>query len=610
MSPLTTQRTQAAPAGKRLKFSKRLGRLSESSTESSIAFLDIVGYSAMMARDEAQTLALWMSLLDSVIRPAIERHGGELVKLTGDGVLALFDQADEAIAWAGQVQKETNVAGLGVKENLRMALRISIHCGSVIREQDDVFGDAVNISARLQQYAPPGGVIVSEAAFSKLTGAAGIPSRNLGSLSLRNIDTPIRAYLLRFGNLELPDRAAPSMGTLPSIAILPFENLSADPDDDYLADGIVEDIIISLASLREVLVISRASTLMFGRQGVDPQEVGYSLGVRYVLMGSFRRSDRRIMISAQLLETQHGEALWAERFGSPLDGVFDIQDEIVERVVVGIAPTVRTREMQQALRKRPDSYTAYDYTLRALDIISALDVDTFGQAREYLDCAIMEDPGFATAFAWAARWRSIQIGQGWSKDPAKDARDAQRLAMRAIELDPQNALALATCGHLVSFLFHDYDTALVYLERSRTASPCCAFAWIVSSATESYLGRGGDAIRMAERGLRLSPKGYDLFFYYNFLSLAHYSAGAYREAVKWARISEIEHPLYTSNLRLLTACLVAVDRIEEAREVADRLMAVEPKFGLQAYVRARLPFRPPELRGRFINHLRQAGLPE
>lgn len=588
-----------------------LGRSAESRFEALVAFVDVVGYSAMMARDEVRTHALWMSISNGVIRPAIDRYGGELVKSTGDGVLALFDRADEAVSWAGAVQKATSSLGVDAKpSDLRIALRISVHCGSIIREEHDVFGDAVNIAARLQQYAPPGGVIISEAVYERLSLGPDIPVRKLGALSLRNMATAVRAYVLRFGTLDLPERAAPIIGTLPSIAVLPFENLSGDADDAYLAEGIVEDIIVSLASLRELMVISRATTLTLSQGQFDPQGIGWSLGVHYVLLGSLRRSSHGFAITAELFETQRGATVWAERFASAPEGVFDIQDTIVEQVVVGIAPAVRTREMRQALRKRPDAYSAYDYTLRALDIISNFDVDTFARARDHLDRAMTEDPSFAMAYAWAARWRSILIGQGWSKNPSEDAREAEALAKRAIRLDPQNALALATCGHLQSFLFHDYDSALMYLERARAASPSSAFAWIVSSATESYLGRGADAIRMAERSLRLSPKGRDLFFFYNFLSLAHYSAGAYDEAVKWARISEIEHPLYTSNLRMLCACLAGVGRIEEAREVTDRLLALEPGFTLGTYERTREPFKPSDLRRRFIDDLRRAGLPE
>jgi adenylate cyclase len=372
----------------------------------------------------------------------------------------------------------------------------------------------------------------------------------------------------------------------------------------------VEDIIVSLARLRELTVIDRASTLAFGRERRDPQEVGRLLDVNYLLRGNLRRSKLGLAVSVQLLETTHGETIFGERFDSSLEEIFDVQDEVIERVVVSIAPTVQRWELRQALRKRPDKYSAYDYMLRALDIMNDLDADTYSRAGEYLDAATEEDPGFATAFAWAARWRSVKIGQGWSTNSDDDARDAVQLAKRAIDLDPLNALALASLGHLQSFLFHDYDSALVYLARARDASPSCAQAWILSSATESYLGRGEEAIRMGERALRLSPGGSNLHFYYNVMSIAHYTAGKYEQAIKWARLSEIEHPSFTSNVRGLCACLSASGKIEEAREWAAKHMALEPDFRLATYERTRMPYKPPELRRTYMNHLRLAGLPE
>jgi adenylate cyclase len=406
------------------------------------------------------------------------------------------------------------------------------------------------------------------------------------------------------------ESASPITGALPSIAVLPFGNLQSNADDDYLAEGIVEDIIVSLARLHELTVIDRGSTLAVGRERHDPQEVGRLLDVNYLLRGSLRRSGPGLAMSVQLLETTHGETIFAERFNSPLEKIFDIQDEIVERVVVSIGPTVQRWELRQALRKRPNKYSAYDYVLHALDIMNDLDADTFARAGEFLDAAMKEDPGFATAFAWAARWLSVKIGQGWSTNREEDAREAVRLAKRAIDLDPNNAMALATCGHLQSFLFHDYDSALAYLARSRECSPSCAPAWIVSSATESYLGRGEEAIRMAERALRLSPGGSNLYFFYNFMSMSHYVAGNYDEAIKWARLSEIEHPSFTSNVRGLCASLSAAGKIEEARETAATLMALEPDFRLSIFEKTRLPYKPPALRKKFMSHLRLAGLPE
>jgi adenylate cyclase len=314
------------------------------------------------------------------------------------------------------------------------------------------------------------------------------------------------------------------------------------------------------------------------------------------------------VITAELVEAETGETLWADKFEGKLDEIFDIQDEIVERVVSGIAPTVRTREMRRALRKRPETYSAYENTLRALDIIGNLDIDTFNDARTYLERAIEADPSFAMAYAWGARSRSIKIGQGWSHDTARDAQEGLRLARRAIDLDPDNALALATFGHLQSFLFRDYESAVTHLERARLASPNSAFAWIASSATESYLGHGDAAICMAERSLRLYPRGRELFYYFNMYSVAHYVSGNFPESVKWARMSETEHPLFSSNLRMLCAGLAAVGDYLSARDVAERLLAIEPNFNLDTYEGVRMPFKPESLRRRFIANLRSAGL--
>ena len=397
---------------------------------------------------------------------------------------------------------------------------------------------------------------------------------------------------------------------LPSIAVLPLQNLSGDPDDDYFADGIVEDIVVSLANLRELLVISRSSTLAFrGHQG-GPRAVGNLLGVRYVLEGSLRRSATVVRVSIQLCDTETGASLWGARLEVPLGDLFEVQDHIVRHIVAGIAPNVRAAELERALRIRPTSLTAYDHTLRALSLINSLDRQTFRRARDHLDIAMTAHPGFAMPVAWAARWHSIWFGQGWSDNPREDADRAVALATRAIDLDRRNALALATYGHLRSFLFHDYDSALVYFDRALSAGPSSSLAWILSSATLGYVGRGDDAVRHAEHALRLSPRDRGLFVYYNFLSMAHYGNGNYEEAVRWGRLSAAENPTFTSNLRILVTSLAALDRLDEARDVASTLLKLEPDFRLSVYERTRQPFRQPEIKIRLMEHLRRAGLPE
>lgn len=394
--------------------------------------------------------------------------------------------------------------------------------------------------------------------------------------------------------------------TLPSIAVLPFRNLG-DHVSTYFGDGMVEDIVISLASLKELFVISRGSTLGFRDERLDAKDVGRTLGVRYVVTGSVRQAGNRLRVSIELSDTETGHSLWAERLEAPLGDLFSVQDDIVEGVVAHIAPHIRESELRRALRKRPDSFTAYDLTLQAIDIIMQLDRANFDYARVLLRQAIEADPVFAMSHAWAARWHSLRVGQGWSQTPAEDSSEAVRLAMRSIELDRQNALGLATYAHLKSYLFHDYDVALAYFDRALSACPNHSLAWILSSGTLSYVGQTQKAIDSAERGLRLSPFDRGLFYYYMFLMLAHYAHGNYEDAVKWGRLAITENATYTSTHRFFAASLVANGNPQEAREVVDAMMNLEPDFTLDSYVSTRQPFREPVLRDRLLEHLRQAG---
>jgi adenylate cyclase len=358
------------------------------------------------------------------------------------------------------------------------------------------------------------------------------------------------------------------------------------------------------------MVISRGSTLAYRGRQPDPREVARAFDVRYVLMGSLRRSERLVRVSVELCDANTGASLWGERTEVAPGELFDVQDRIVGRIVAGIAPNVRAAELRGAMRKKPDNFTAYDHTLKAMHIINSLDVNSFMQAREYLNKAMEEDPNFAMPVAWAARWHSLYVGQGLSPDPDQDRARAVELAARAIELDGQNALALATYGHLRSFLFHDYDTALVYFDRALKACPNHSLAWILSSGTLSYVGRTEEAIRHAEHALRLSPSDQSLFYYYTFLNLAHYGNGTYEQAVKWGRMSLSENPLYTANHKILAAALVGLGRVQEARDVASAMMKLEPEFRISTWGRTRQPFRDGQVGARYMEHLRMAGLPD
>ena len=575
-----------------------------------IAFIDIVGYSILMAQDETRTHRLWMSILDEVIHPKTVEHHGTIVKSTGDGVLAEFPSAFDAVEWAREVQQLVHSLPSRHSVSPPLALRVAIHLGDVIATADDIYGDNVNVAARLQEFANPGGMVLSETIYDLVRGSISLHARDLGFLQLKNFEKPVRAYAVdpEVEGVELPER--PKLATLPSVAVLPLLNAGDNPADDYFCDGIVEDITLSLAGLHELMVIARGSTLGYRGRQADPREVGRLLGVRYVLMGTVRRSAQAVRVSVELCDTRTGTSLWGEKEQVPLGELFEVQDRIVSHIVAGIAPNVRAAELRAAMRKRPESFSAYDHTLRALHIINSLDRSTFLQAREYLDRAMAEDPNFAMPVAWAARWHNLCIGQGWSANRSEDVAKAVKLAARAIELDRQNALALATYGHLISYLFHECESALVYFDRALRASPSHSLAWLLSAATLGYMGRGEQAVRHAEHGLQLSPFDQSLFYYYAVLNLAHYSNNDYEEAVKWGRMSARENPRYTANYRYLAAALAALGRIDEAREAAANLMELEPDLRLEVLERTRQPFRLPEMRARHMEHLRKAGLPE
>ncbi|MPZ36105.1 MAG: adenylate/guanylate cyclase domain-containing protein [Rhodospirillales bacterium] len=576
---------------------------------SAIAFVDIVGYGLLMGADEGGTVRRWMSTVDGILQPAAQRRGGTIIKSTGDGVLVEFPSVFDAVEWSQEVQGALRASDDVPPERRPLLLRISIHVGDVIPVPNDIFGDGVNIAARLQEYAAPGGIVISETAYGLLRGALCSHARDLGFLNLKHIEQPVRAYALDPAEERvLPVR--PQQGALPSIAVLPLQNLNGDPADDYFADGVVEDIIVSLGGLSDLLVISRGSTLIYRGRTLDPREVGRTLGVRYVLYGSVRRSNDQIRVSIHLSNAQTGASMWSERLEVAPGELFEVQDRIVDRVVARIAPSVRSAELAGAMRKRPESFSAYDCTLRALDIMRRMNRETFGEARELLERAMADDPNFAMAPAWAARWHSLQVGQGWSDDAARDIARASDLAFKAIGLDRNNSLALATYGHLKSFLLHDCDAALVYLDRAITVAPNNALAWVLRSATSSYLGEGRQAVRMAERALRLSPFDHDIFFFYTFLSLAHFANANYADAVKWGRIALDENPSYTATLRILAAAHAANGQLEGAREIGRRLLDREPGFRLATYVATRQPFRTRELADLFVARLREAGLPE
>lgn len=575
-----------------------------------IIFADVVNYSNMMAEDQPGTYARWMAVLNGIIRPKAAAHGGLILKLSGDGLLAKFGSVLDAVEWAVEVQRAIGEsAEAATNDGPGIELRIAVHLGDVIATADDVYGDGVNIAARLQEHAVPGGIVLSEVVHDLVRSFAGERSIDLGLRQLKGLDRPVRVFALEPA-ASVRIRVVPRQGAVPSIAVLPFQNSGGDPGDVYFADGLAEDIIVSLAGLGELFVIARGSTLAFRGKQADPRDAARALGVRYVLAGSMRRSAALIRVSAQLFDGMTGATIWTDVAEAPLGELFDMQDRIVASIVSGIAPNVRVAELRNAMRKRPGSFTAYDHTLRALHAMYDFGDAGFVQARNYLAAAMNEDPYFAMPFAWAAWWHVLNVGQGLTCDYDDDMAQAGALAGRAIELDGHNALALAIYGHVKSFLFRHYEVGRLYLDRAVSVGVSSAWAWTLSGASLAYIGRADEAVRHAERGLRLSPLDRSLFFTHNILCIANYAAGDYATAAYWGRLSAAENPLFTATHRILTATLVALDNMDEARAVAAEMLRLEEGFRVSVWEQRRQPFRDEAAKRAYADRLRRAGLPD
>lgn len=570
---------------------------------------DVAGYAALMEAAEEATYARLARLLSAVIEPAVAEHRGRLFKPTGDGLLATFESAVDAVDCALSIQENLSRAA-GEPGALPILLRIGIHLADVIAELGDIFGDGVNLAARLQASAEPGGIVVSADLAQQLPTRPEIRLADLGVLALKHIRRPVRAFsvIARAGTpvFAAAPRALPD--DRPSIAVLPFRLQHPDDEGAWFAEGTIEGIIHILSGIENLFVIGRGTSRAYVGRDADPRVVGRELGVRYVLGGSLWRAGDRLRISTELADAASGAVISSARHDGVVADLFDMQDRIAGEVVASIAPAVREQELIRAMRKHPDSMTGYDLVLQALDLLYQLEREPFDRARGLLQQAMAHDPGYAPAYSHAATWHTFRIGQGWSPNVEDDSAEAARCALAALERDRNDAIALAIHGQVLSYTRRDYDAALHFLDRAITVGPSCHIAWAYSSATRGWLGDGPRAVEHAWRALQLSPLDSFTFFTEHMLSQGYYVSGEYREAVAWGRRAAMRNGMLTSNLRTLAASLAALGDFEGAREIARRILAVEPAFKLGSFA-ARTPMGR-EVLEQLIPRLRAAGLPD
>jgi adenylate cyclase len=577
---------------------------------------DVVGYSRLMGADEVGTLRALKAIRRELADPCIAAHHGRVVKTTGDGILIEFSSVVDAVACAVAIQDGMVARNASVPEGKRIVFRIGINIGDIIIDEADIHGDGVNVAARLEGMAQPGEICISAAVYEQVRGKLDVAFKDLGERALKNIARPVKVYGVIKGSptgeastpttaervvLPLPDK--------PSIAVLPFQNMSGDPEQEYFIDGVVEEIITALSRMRLLFVIARNSTFTYKGRAVDVRQVGRDLGVRYVLEGSVRRAADRLRITAQLVDTASGAHLWADRFDGTVADIFDLQDQVTAKVVGAIAPKLEQVEIERAKRKPTESLDAYDYFLRGMASIHLGTDEANSEALRLFHRAIELDPGFASAFGMAAFcfvWRKTN---GWMADRAHETAEAEQLARRAIELGKDDALALCRGGHALAYVARDVEGGAAFIDQALSLNPNLATAWYASGWTRVYLGEPDKAIEQLGRAMRLSPLDPEIVRMEAGIATAHFLSGHYDEAALWARKALREKPTYLTAIRITAASHAMADRPEEAWEAMSQLRQLDPALRL-SNLRDRLPFRKPEDLARYADGLRKAGLPE
>jgi TolB-like protein/Flp pilus assembly protein TadD len=525
----------------------------------------------------------------------------------GDGVLVEFASAVKALEAAIELQEGFAKANAGLPEDRHILLRIGLNLGDVIGEGSDIYGDGVNIAARLEQLAEPGGICVSAKIYEEIRGKTDLAAENMGEQRLKNIDRPVLVYRIRLGPAALPPAATHS--DKPSIAVLPFQNMSGDPEQEYLADGIVEEIITALSRFRQLFVIARNSSFTYKGRAVDVKQVGRELGVNYVLEGSIRRAGGRVRITGQLIDAATGAHLWADRFEGGVADIFDLQDQVTARVVAAIAPRLEEAEIERAKQKPTESLDAYDEFLRGMAGFHQWSKEGNEEGLQHFYRAIQLDANYAAAYGMAARMYVQRNAGGWVKDRAHDLAETERLAMRAAELGRDDAVALANAGFALSDILGHVEDADAMLDRALALNPNLAWAWLYSSWVKISLGEPEIALERIEQALRLSPNDPQTASFHSAKGSAQFYAGRFAEAFASAETAIRQRPGFLFYLCVAAASAALDGRVSDARRIVTRMLQINPTLRLSDLATL-IPLRRAEDAERWVDGLRKAGVPE
>jgi len=578
--------------------------MSQTRRLAAILAADVSGYSRLIGADEEGTLNRLRSIRVEVIEPRINENRGRIVKTTGDGLLVEFSSVVDALRCATQWQHAMRKRG--ISDDNRIEFRIGVHQGDIVVENEDIFGDGVNIAARLEGLAEPGGICVSARLQEDVAGRLDVTFDDLGEQNLKNIARPVRVYRVR----PLTAEDAPKLGPTepgpalalpdkPSIAVLPFQNMSGHPEQEYFADGMVEEIITALSRIRWLFVIARNSSFTYKGQSVDVKQVGRELGVRYILEGSVRKAGGRVRITGQLIDAITGTHLWADRFDGSMEDVFDLQDKVAISVAGVIEPTLQAAEIRRSSERPTNDLTAYDMYLQALPHFSAQEKRDVFQALELVGKAIERDPNYGPALALAAHCHQWLVANDWASDAESTRSEALVLARRALLCAPDDPEVLAFAGFTLAHCGEDINVAMGLIERALVLNPSFARGWLQSGVARLLAGEPDLAIERFETAFRLNPRNFSTTG--TGFGAAHFFSGRFDDAAA-ILLSALERGLAVPiTYRFLASCYAHLGRLDKAREIVSRLRAITP-----AVIPTVIPYRNPEHRELFLSGLRLA----
>lgn len=566
---------------------------------------DVAGYSRLMGADEEGTLSRLKAARKSLIDPAIASHRGRIVKTTGDGMLIEFASAVDAARCGAEVQRGMAAQNADTPEEIRIEFRIGIHLGDIIFDDNDIFGDGVNIAARLEGIAEPGGICISDDAQRQIRGKVDIVFEDIGLQTLKNIAEPMRAWRMKLDGLRPAAGHRVALPDKPSIAVLPFQNMSGDAEQEYFADGIVEDIITGLSQFKFLFVIARNSSFTYKGKAVDIKQVGRELGVRYVLEGSVRRAGGKVRITAQLIETAQNKHLWAERLDGDLSDIFALQDALTMKIVSSVVNRLEKAEIDKA-RGRPTSLPdAYDLYLKG---VAFLKYDRrHDQAYDAFAKAFALDPNYGAAYAMAAQCLLVQQNEVAALSTETRA-EAIRLARMGATFGQEDANALARAAHVLANLGGQYDLAKDLVDRAVALNPNLGFAWLIRGWVSIMRGEGHSALESFTTVLRLDPIDPARAGAWAGLACAHNNLGDFESGCEWAtRAVEATPAMFSLAYFVINA--VPAGRVQEARAAVQRMLELRPTVKIPD-ARQLCHTRDKEWSNRMMDWFREAGMPE